>query len=484
MQTVNVLFAAADIGFLPALPDGVECLEVLSLDAAGLMIRDQDGTVVTLPFAPIPCLGLLASRNSAELMRQVQTWFSQRGIADAPEVLLIDSEPPASIARALLERLLTHTHALARAASQHARHVASLRAEVEILASQAAGLDRFIGDLGIAELVCSFATTEPDFETQIELSPGVPLRQLLPVTSTGWAAIDLACAAGSKRQAPMRVALSLVEEGRVHAIWEVAPPTRDGWIRLGLPRAYAGLARTLAIVIESTSERLSCTNLALSGVQPLVEAQLSDSGTGESIAPHSLAMRLYAAVPGTTPPYAPGTVLPIDASASEPPPYALRAIPSETLAQVIVDAQGDGAAQNARDDDDDAVAPATVTSALLHLPDLRALLCRPGGRGHIPAGCPSGARGLTVHASVHGGLPCVLDLDIRVGEALPLDPASDGTERYARQVTLSGSQAQTVAILFPEPLQEAQDITIVVRAFEDPVPEATWVVLTQFRIYT
>ncbi|MCJ2074443.1 hypothetical protein MKK68_02040 [Methylobacterium sp. E-016] len=484
MQTVNVLFASADIGFLPALPEGVECLEVLSLDAAGLMIRDQDGTVVTLPLAPIPCLGLLASRNSAELMRQVQTWFSQRGIGDAPDVLLVDSEPAALIARALLERLLTHTYALARAASLHARHVASLRTEVETLASQRAGLDRFIGDLGIAELVCSFATTEPDYETQIELSPGVPLRQLLPVASTGWAAIDLACTAGSKRRAPLRVTLSLVEEGRANAIWEVAPPTRDGWIRLGLPRAYAGLTRTLALVIESASERLSCTNLALSGVQPLVAAQLSDVRTGESIAPHSLAMRLYAAVPGTSPPHAPGTVLPIGADVSNPPPYALRAIPSETLAQVVADAQGIVDAQDIMDDQDGEAVPVNVPSALLHLPDLRALLCRPGGRGHIPAGCPSGARGLTVHASVHGGLPCVLDLDIRVGDALPLDSASDGSERYARQVALSGSQAQAVVILFPEPLQEAQDITIAVRAAADPVPEATWAVLTQFRIYT
>lgn len=176
---------AGDVPWREAgVPAAVVRVEVIGLVQDRLVYRAGDGQELTTSLPPSACLGLFATEASVALMQQVRDWLARQGATDLPEVTQVESEP-AMLMRVLLARLASEAGGLAEVASSHARQVTVLRAEVETQASIRADLDRFIGDVGLASLVCVFATGDPDFETQIELTPGAALRQLLPVASTG-----------------------------------------------------------------------------------------------------------------------------------------------------------------------------------------------------------------------------------------------------------------------------------------------------------
>ncbi|WP_336488150.1 DUF6212 domain-containing protein [Methylobacterium nigriterrae] len=403
-------------------------------------------------------------------MQDAQNWLRQQGTDTVPEIHFLDVPQAAPVERALLGSLLAHTEALARAASQHAQHVAALRAEVETLTSVRADLDRFIGDVGLAHLACTFSTAEPDYETQIELTPGVPLRQLLPVASTGFAAIDLACAAAPKRHSPLRVALVLIEEGSVLAEWHVPPPDRNGWIRLGLPRAYAGLARSLALIVESASTKAVCGTLGLSGYQPLVAAQVCEAETGLSVGPHALAFRAYAALPGTTPPHDPATLLPLGAQAQPAAPHALRAVPTDVLARA--------------GEDRDEGSQASPTPRVLYLPEVEAVLCCSGAQAVIPDIFPPGSLGLILQATVHAAVPSCLEVELRTEAASRSEAAASEAEQRVQRLMLSTERTDEISILLPHTAAEPQDFRIAVRALDESSTDRTWAVFTKFRVYT
>ncbi|WP_430912845.1 DUF6212 domain-containing protein [Methylobacterium sp. sgz302541] len=458
MQGFHVLVAGVEPTARQSVPQAFRVSEVVALDAAGLhLLREGDGEPRATGLAPLPCLALFATPKTLPLMREARAWIAAQAAAPVPDVVLLDRKsPPAFVERTLLENLAAANAALAGSALRQARRVARLRAEVEMLGAVRAGLDRFVGETGLAQLKRVFSTATPDFETQIELVHGAPLRQVLPVAGTGFAAIDLACT-GGKRRGSFVARLTLLEDGEVLAEWRVPTPAQDGWVRLGLPVAHAGLLRTLCLVVEPASEKSPCANLALGAHQPLPAAQLGDARTGLPIAPHSLAFRLYAAVPGTTPPHSADTLMPVAARKAKPVPYALQALPAEDLARV---AETD---------------PGTGGPNLLFVADVAAILCRPGAGGRIRAACPAGARGLMASVGVHADTPsaAVGVLGVDAGAAEPA----------LQRVPVSSGGVEEVSLLFPEPLREARDILLSAEAV-DGAAEGAWVVFRDLRIYT
>ncbi len=456
---------AGDVPWRDAdIPGGVTRIEVIGLAQDRLVYRGEGERELTTSLPPAACLGLFATEANLALMQQVREWLIRQGATDLPEVTRAD-QGPAALMRALLDRLAAQAQALAQVASGHAHQVAVLRAEVETLASIRAELDRFIGDAGLARLVCIFATGEPDFETQIELTPGAALRQPLPVASTGVAAVAIACAATTQRLAPLRVRLVALEDGATLAQWRVANPREDGWVRLGLPRALSGMTRTLALVVDSASPEIGCPNLALGGHQALVSAQLSDEATGESVAPHSLALKVFAAVPGTTPPHPPDTVTPEPVDLA-PTSFALRAVPSEILAGIVSEPEPDeGAAPH-----------------VLFMSKHEAVLCRAGRQGRIPGACPAGARGVLLRARVQAEAPRGQAAWFGIDEP---DLAEDAEPDPAlwRQVTLGTDALQEISILFAEPLAEPRDLLISSEAAPAEPGETAWIVIAQLQVY-
>ncbi|MCF4130224.1 DUF6212 domain-containing protein [Methylobacterium sp. SyP6R] len=456
---------AGDVPWREAgVPAAVVRVEVIGLVQDRLVYRAGDGQELTTSLPPSACLGLFATEASVALMQQVRDWLARQGATDLPEVTQVESEP-AMLMRVLLARLASEAGGLAEVASSHARQVTVLRAEVETQASIRADLDRFIGDVGLASLVCVFATGDPDFETQIELTPGAALRQLLPVASTGVAGIAIACAASARRLAPLRVRLVAIEDAAILAQWRVASPQEDGWIRLGLPRALAGLTRTLVLVLDSASTDIACANLALGGHQALVPAQLSDEATGESVAPHSLALKVFAAVPGTTPPHPAGTVMP-DPADAVPAPFALRTVGHEILAGVVAEpAPPDGEA------------PDTI-----FMSKHGAVLCRAGRQGRIPGACPAGARGILLRARIQAAAPLTHAAWFGVEEPELADEAEPDPALW-RQVTLDGETLREISILFAEPLVEPRDLLIASEPAAPVSDDAVWIVITQMQAY-
>ncbi|MER2265387.1 DUF6212 domain-containing protein [Methylobacterium oxalidis] len=468
MQGFCVLIAAADAAFCQALPHSVTTLEVVDVGPDGLLCREGSGQIRSFQFPPTACLGLFGDRASRPLLENVRDWMLERGGDPAPDPVLTDgADGPAHAARAMLERLLALSLALARSAAEHAQQVASLRVEVEAMAAARADVDRFLGETGLAQMPCVFGTREPDYETQIELTPGSPLRQLLPIPSAGFAAIDLACAAAPKRRSNLIVRLTSLEEAEILAEWQVPPPVQDGWVRLGLPRAGAGLTRTLVLTVEPASARTPCANLALGGHQPLAAAQLADAETGESIAPHSLAFRAYAALPGTTPPHTEATLLPVAAEPLRRAPFALKAVPHETLARLAPD----GVSDEAREADGP---PA------LFIPEAGAILCRPGFGGQVPGALPAGARGLALELSIHADVARALTVRLRV--------AGSGVRSGARilggeTLTIGSSNAQTLSLMLPAPLAAPADLRFEVDAVQVEDGAPAWAVFSRLRIY-
>ncbi|KMO36683.1 hypothetical protein VQ03_20185 [Methylobacterium tarhaniae] len=456
---------AGDVPWREAeVPAGVVRIEVVGLVQDRLVYRGGDGRELTTSLPPSACLGLFATAASLALMQQVRDWLVRQGAADLPAVMQVDGEA-AALMRVLLARLAAEAEALAEVASSYARQVAVLRGEVETLATIRADLDRFIGDVGLARLVCVFATGDPDFETQIELTPGAALRQLLPVASTGVAGVALAVAASERPLAPLRVRLVALEDGATLAQWRVASPREDGWVRLGLPRALDGMTRTLALVVDSASADIGCANLALGGHQALVPAQLSDEATGESVAPHSLALRIFSALPGTTPPHPPGTVTP-DPAELVPAPFALRAVPREVLAGIVSEPPP----------------PEGTVPDAIFMSRHDAALCRAGRQGRIPGGCPAGARGVLLRARVQAGVPRTHAAWFGVDEP-GLAPEAEPDPALWRQVTLDGETLQEVSILFAEPLAEPRDLLIASEPPAQDTDDAVWIVIAQLQAY-
>lgn len=463
MQGFHVLVAGVEPAARHSVPPSFRLLEVAGVEADALHLREGEGEARATGLAPLPCLALFATPRTLPLMSRARAWMLAHGAASVPEVVVLDRKaPPALVERTLLDNLVAVNAALAGSALRQAQRVARLRAEVETLGSVRAGLDRFVGESGLAQLKRVFSTSLPDFETQIELVHGSPLRQVLPVASTGLSAIDLACTGGRRRGAFL-ARLMLLEDGQALAEWRVPTPAQDGWVRLGLPTAYAGLVRTLCLVVEPASEKSPCANLALGAHQPLPAAQLSDARTGLPIAPHSLAFRLYAAVPGTTPPHIADTLLPTGAKAAKAAPYALRALPVEELARVVpVRPPGETAAEPGG-------------PGILFVADVAAILCRPGSGGRIPAACPAGARGLMVGVGIHSDAPRAVEAVVGIA-AGPADAAP-------QRLTASSGAFEEVSLLFSEPLREPSDILVSAEAGDGADAEAAWVVFRDLRIY-
>lgn len=460
MQGFQVLVAGVEAAARQSVPPAFRVLDVIGFDGDRLLLGEGEGEPRAVGIAPVPCLALFATARTLPLMQAVRDWMLMHGAASLPEIVLLDRKsPPALVERTLLDNLVAFNASLAGSALRQARAVARLRGEIETLGAVRAGLDRFIGETGLAQLKRVFSTTTPDFETQIELVHGAPLRQMLPISSTGFAAIDLACT-GSRRRGAFLARLTLVEDGRVLAEWHVPTPVEDGWVRLGLRKAYAGLVRTLSLEVEPVSESTPCSNLALGAHQPLPFAQLADARTGMPIAPHSLALRLYAAVPGSTPPHAAGTLLPLDAPAPDTVPFALHALPVEELGRVVADrAPGEGDAG----------------PAVLFVADVAAVLCRPGGGGRIAAACPIGARGLMASVGIHADTPSAGLARIAVETGDQQDEPSP--------VAVASGVFEEVSLLFAEPLREPCDILLSAEPIADSATEGAWVVFRDLRIF-
>ena len=463
MTGFHVLVAGLDDPTLEAIPGAFLLREVVGIEPCGLVLRERGGEPVPTGLAPLPCLAYLASPRSLALMESARAWIAQQADAPQPEILVLDKKsPPGAVERRLIEALCAAARGLGSGALRQAQRIARLRAEVETLGATVAGLDRFLADAGLAQLRRVFATGTPDFETQIELVPGAPLRQMLPVASTGFAALDIACI-GSRRRGAFLARLILLEEGETLAEWRVSAPSADGWVRLGLPRAYAGLNRTLVLLVEPASEKTACANLALGAHQPLVAAQLADAETGLPIAPHGLALRLYAAIPGTSPPHAPDTLLPQGARKAPPASYALHAVPAEDLARVVEEPAPEGAERTAE------AAPGAIFVA-----DVAAILCRAGASARLPLVCPPGARGLIASLGVHAEEAAAVAVRIEIAGA----PAGDPPERA---VVASGG-GEDLSVMLSEPLPEARDVLLSVEAV-DGAGDRAWAVLRDLRIY-
>jgi len=455
MQAFQVLVAGIDASVRRAIPESLWVREVTGVTEAGLWFA-EDGEPVAL--APAPCLGLIAASRTHPLMEQVRAWMLANGATALPEILVIERRAQGGLVeRALLDALLAETGALARSALRQARRVAHLRQAVETLETERAGLDRFLGETGLARMETVFATAEPDYETQIELVPGAVLRQLLPIASTGLAAIDVACIGGG----PGAIAMRLVqgEGGHILARWRVPARAEDGWVRLGLPVALSGLERTLSLLVECDDPGSSCANLALGAFQPLPAAQLADAETSEAIAPYSLAMRLHAALPGTTPPHRPGTLLPEDADDPDEAPYRLHTLGADALSGLREEpAPREGEAGKVR-----------------RIDSLGAIVCRAGAQARLPLACPAGARGILVGLDIHAETPAALS--VTVGIAGP-----EG--RLATQALAAREEGDgAVSLLFPAPLTEPHDILLAAtEPVTPPAPDA-WAVFRDLRVY-
>lgn len=461
-QKPCILIPAGHGALLDELPPDIECIAVVSVEIEGLLCVPEAGRAVLRRFAPLPCLGLFATGDTLAPMGEVREWLIRSGVNDPPEVVSLDGLGEGAAERVLLSRLLDQNRVLARLAAEHTRHLAALRAAYDTLAAARAEMDRFLGDTGLARLVCIFSTAEPDYETQIEVAPDAMFRQLLPVASSGLAALDLACAAAPHATAPLRVRLDLVEEDRTLAEWRVPPPAADGWIRLGLPTAYAGLNRTLSLSVEAGAPDVPCLHLALSGYQPLVAAQLKDATSGESIAPHSLAMRIFAALPGTSPPHGPDTILPRDETPPPIQPYALRAVPRGALDEASLTAD--------RHD------PPSRTPGLLQLPEAEAIAIRPGATVRLPDLCPPGSRGVIVTLALQASAPTSITVDLWAGES------RDETSPSARAHLHDGA-AQDLSVLLAEPAAAACPIHVTATDSGGGTVEAAWVIVSNPRAY-
>lgn len=278
--------------------------------AAGLrelsgLIADSAAMQVPAPPSAICVLAALTDDGHAQL-REFTAWWSGRNAGAAPPVLdLRNGHQPAdtfAMKSALFQRLFEIAHLELRRTDERVSELHGALYELRTEYEQARGVMRriqeFLPQIAPFRLIESFPPSDKLYsEGQ---SPPRVLRQPLPTSAAGLAAIDLYSPPGTNGaigSGNLSVTLQCLESGMPVAIWRI-PYHRlgQGWFRCAFPVASSSQAHHLELIAKWETESGEPPRLALSPVgaypEMLCRSDASQLAGG-------LAMALWGTLPGT-----------------------------------------------------------------------------------------------------------------------------------------------------------------------------------------
>lgn len=268
----------------------------------GLMVH-IDGQRIPLPALPPLCLAAIAFTDEGAEALQAAIEASTGGDA-GPVVTRMEPGDAMGLAIAVVSGSTALLRRQATVLTNSLRSLGQMRIAHEDHQHRLAALEAFVARDNRQDFDLAFAE-EPTSDEDCALRIGVDanlrrLTQLLPVASRGVSAIALHLASTPfSTEAIATIRLTSLEDGIERAAWRVrGQDMAPGWQVLGLDRAITGLSRTLSLSVEVTGGTFA---LSLGGHQPLPAFRVGGEDPG-SLAPRSLAFKVWTGLPGVMPP--------------------------------------------------------------------------------------------------------------------------------------------------------------------------------------
>lgn len=303
-----ILVAAEDMQrFQEIVPGELGLYGVVSATTSIVTLVGRDAEAVEVRVAPMLCLGFLASHRSfLPLLSRTRERFREWSAYQFPEPALLDpSEPVSQVDALLATSLISHLRASARQTTRLSRELARLRAAHEDLHNAFSAIEAFVGSSNLQPCRLVFENLPvPNMIVRGDHYP-VGLAQLLPASSIGLSAIQIHVAKATYAS-DLVAELRTVEDRKRHGVWRIgADQIGTGWLTLTLPNAVGGLQRTPELIIRTQDPANPLPDFSGGAPQP-VAAFRPRAPMGSSSAPApttcSLALRVWAGLPGVRPP--------------------------------------------------------------------------------------------------------------------------------------------------------------------------------------
>ena len=269
-------------------------------------VNNNDLVEVTL--APNFChIAIAFSEAGKQELTKLLDWWSPRSIPQSlPQLIVLDAKQEADRVQAefwlqMYRQTVQQNRATAQRIATLQRQYLALRKLHEDTQNAFSTVEAYLSKAKLPPIQLAFDTPiinkaiEP-FE--VNNSNSLILKQLLPLSSQGLAAIELHISRQySEARGDLIVSLKACEDSSVNTVWKVPYQNLSpGWLGLDLPQIELGRKRDVELIIEWQTRIGPSPNLSLSKQQPILESRAyNDTMTLE----HSLAIRLWQGLPGT-----------------------------------------------------------------------------------------------------------------------------------------------------------------------------------------
>ena len=269
-------------------------------------INNNDLVEVTL--APNFCTGAIAFSDAGkQVLTRFLDWCSQRSIPQSlPQLIVLDGEQEAERVRGeFWQQMYLQTAQQSQATAQRIatlqRQYLSLRKLHEDMQNAFSTVEAYLSKAKLPPIQLAFDTPIIDKAiepSEINHSNSSILKQLLPLSSQGLAAIELHIEQKyPEARGDLIVSLKACEDETANTVWKVPYQNlSQGWLGLDLPHIELGRKRDVELIIKWQTKIGPAPSISLSKQQPILESRAyNDTSTLE----HSLAIRLWQGLPGT-----------------------------------------------------------------------------------------------------------------------------------------------------------------------------------------
>ena len=257
--------------------------------------------------APNFFLAAIAFSNAGkqELTKLIDWWSSKIIPQSIPQLIIIDKPEAAQLRsdfwRQMYLRVAQQNLDTSKRITTLQRQYLGLRKLHEDMQNAFSTVEAYLSQAKLPPVQLAFDTPLTDKSVEpfeINNSHSLILKQLLPVSSRGLAAIELHIArTDPEARGDLIVSLKACEDKTANTVWQIPyQQLSPGWRGLDLPHIDLGRKRDVELIVEWQTKIGSAPSLSLSKQQPILESKAYND---EITLENSLAIRIWQGLPGT-----------------------------------------------------------------------------------------------------------------------------------------------------------------------------------------
>ena len=240
-----------------------------------------------------------------ELTKLIDWWSSKSIPQSIPQLIIIDEPEAAQLRsdfwRQMYLRVAQQNLDTSKRIATLQRQYLGLRKLHEDMQNAFSTVEAYLSKAKLPPIQLAFDTPLTDKSVEpfeINNSHSLILKQLLPVSSRGLAAIELHIArTDPEARGDLIVSLKACEDKTANTVWQIPyQQLSPGWRGLDLPHIDLGRKRDVELIVEWQTKIGSAPSLSLSKQQPILESRAYND---EITLENSLAIRIWQGLPGT-----------------------------------------------------------------------------------------------------------------------------------------------------------------------------------------